>query len=153
MNNLFRPSGDSSDRCKWSRVSVTIRPPEVYKTTALPTWANSAQRNPGSLYRWTGSWRPDCGYYASGASPGSITTLQITENVVPYVPFISTDGARLQSIPSPVLEQTRYRRGYPMWIGTIALGHVSLLIRFLPPYRYLYGRSILSLPSIHQHLI
>ena len=48
---------------------------------------------------------------ASGASPGSITTLQITENVVLYVPFISTVGARLQSVPSPVLEPTHYTRG------------------------------------------
>lgn len=34
--------------------------------------------------------------FASGASPGSITTLQITENVVPYVLFISPAGARHQ---------------------------------------------------------
>ena len=55
---------------------------------------------------------------ASGASPGSITTPQITENVVLYVPFISTAGARLQSVPSPDLEPTHYVRGKSMWIGT-----------------------------------
>lgn len=41
--------------------------------------------------------------FASGASPGSITTLQITENVVPYVLFISPAGARHQNQPWPTL--------------------------------------------------
>ena len=36
--------------------------------------------------------------FASGASPGSITTLQSTENVVPNVLLISSAGARHQNL-------------------------------------------------------
>ena len=41
--------------------------------------------------------------FPSGASPGSITTLQSTENVVPYVLLITSAGARHQNQPRPTL--------------------------------------------------